>query len=184
MILVDTSISVDHLRDGDPALVTVLEQGQALAHPWVTGELALGRLRDRAGVLQLLDQLSQAVVATAAELLAFIAHHKLFGLGIGYVDAQLLASARLTEDANSGPAIADCRPWPSALASPIRAECPPRCQPSWQPARGGRSRADALLAARWDPGRGPSASAAATAILARCRRRRRASPSCRGGPMR
>ena len=99
MILVDTSIWVDHLRDGDSALVRVLEHGQALAHPWVTGELALGRLRDRAGVLQLLDQLPQAVVATAAELLAFIAHDKLFGVGIGYVDAQLLASARLTEDA-------------------------------------------------------------------------------------
>jgi predicted nucleic acid-binding protein len=99
VILVDTSIWVDHFRDGDPVLVTVLEHGQALAHPWVTGELALGRLRDRAGVLQLLDQLPQAVVATAAELLAFIAHHTLFGVGIGYVDAQLLASARLTEDA-------------------------------------------------------------------------------------
>jgi predicted nucleic acid-binding protein len=99
VILVDTSIWVDHLRDSDPALVTVLERGQALAHPWVTGELALGRLRERAGVLQLLDQLPQAVVATAAELLAFIEHHKLFGVGIGYVDAQLLASARLTEDA-------------------------------------------------------------------------------------
>lgn len=99
MILVDTSIWVGHLRDGDAALVTVLEQGQALAHPWVTGELALGRLRDRARVLQLLDQLPQAVVTTAAELLAFIEHHKLFGVGIGYVDAQLLASARLTEEA-------------------------------------------------------------------------------------
>jgi predicted nucleic acid-binding protein len=99
VILVDTSIWVDHLRDGDRALVTVLEQGQALAHPWVTGELALGRLRDRAGVLQLLDQLPQAVVATAAELLVFIEHHNMFGVGIGYVGAQLLASARLTEDA-------------------------------------------------------------------------------------
>ena len=99
MILVDTSIWVDHLRDGDAALVTVLEQGEALAHPWVTGELALGRLRDRAGVLRLLDQLPQAVLATAAELLAFIEHHHLFGAGIGYVDAQLLASARLTENA-------------------------------------------------------------------------------------
>jgi predicted nucleic acid-binding protein len=99
VILVDTSIWVDHLRDGDRALVTVLEQGQALAHPWVTGELALGGLGDRAGVLQLLDQLPQAVVATAAELLAFIGQHTLFGVGIGYVDAQLLASARLTADA-------------------------------------------------------------------------------------
>jgi predicted nucleic acid-binding protein len=99
VILVDTSVWVDHLRDGDAALVTVLGQAQALAHPWVTGELALGRLRDRAGVLQLLEQLPQAAVATAGELLAFIEHHKLFGVGIGYVDAQLLASARLTEDA-------------------------------------------------------------------------------------
>jgi hypothetical protein len=99
VILVDTSVWVDHLRDGDPALVRVLEQGRALAHPWVTGELGLGRLRDRPGVLRLLDQLPQAVVATAAELLAFVEHQKLFGVGIGYVDVQLLASARLTEDA-------------------------------------------------------------------------------------
>jgi predicted nucleic acid-binding protein len=99
VILVDTSVWVDHLRDGDSALATVLERGRALAHPWVTGELALGRLRDRAGVLQLLDQLPQAVVATSAELLAFVEHHELFGVGIGYVDAQLLASTRLTEDA-------------------------------------------------------------------------------------
>ena len=83
----------------------MLEQGQALAHPWVTGELALGPLRDRAGVLQLRDQLPQAVVATAAELIAFIEHRKLFGVGVGvgvglgYVDPQLRTSTRLTEDA-------------------------------------------------------------------------------------
>ena len=99
MILIDTTVWVDHLRDGDAELVRILERGQALAHPWVTGELALGRLRDRACILRLLDQLPQATLATAGELLGFIERHELFGLGIGYVDAQLLASTVLTEDA-------------------------------------------------------------------------------------
>jgi len=99
VILVDTSVWVDHLRRGDPVLAALLDGGHALAHPWVTGELALGNLRGRAEILRLLDQLPQATVATAAELQAFIARHELFGLGIGYVDAQLLAATLLTDDA-------------------------------------------------------------------------------------
>jgi predicted nucleic acid-binding protein len=99
VILVDTSIWIDHLRHGDRELAAMLERGRVLAHPWVAGELALGRMRDRAGLLRLLDQIPQAAVATAAELLAFIERRELFGLDIGYVDAQLLASTTLSEDA-------------------------------------------------------------------------------------
>ncbi len=68
-------------------------------HPWVTGELALGRLRAREEILRLLGHLPQATVATAPELLGVIERHELFGLGIGYVDAQLLAATMLTDDA-------------------------------------------------------------------------------------
>lgn len=97
MILVDTPVWVDHLRGGDRELAWLLEDGRVLGHPWVTGELALGRMRARAGILRLLGALPQAQVATDAELPAFIDRHELHGLGIGYVDAQLLAAAMLTE---------------------------------------------------------------------------------------
>ncbi|HEU0317755.1 MAG TPA: type II toxin-antitoxin system VapC family toxin [Solirubrobacteraceae bacterium] len=96
MILVDTSVWVDHLRAGDPILVALLERNEVLAHPWVIGELALGNLRQRSEVISLLAGLPQAVLATPAEVLALIDHAKLSGIGIGYVDAQLLAATKLT----------------------------------------------------------------------------------------
>ena len=70
-----------------------------LGHPFVLGEIALGRLRDPDMVLGLMADLPQAVVATDAEVLGFIRRDGLAGLGIGYVDAHLLAAARLTPDA-------------------------------------------------------------------------------------
>lgn len=99
MILVDTAVWIDHFRDGDPHLAELLDHGVVLAHPCVTGELALGRLLARAEILRLLDDLPQATAATTAEVMQLIDQHELFGLGIGYVDAQLLASTMLTADA-------------------------------------------------------------------------------------
>ena len=96
MILVDTSVWVDHLRAGDEALARLLSLEQVLAHPFVTGELALGNLGNRATVLEALLGLPQAQAATDAEVLQLIGAQELFGNGIGYVDAHLLASARLT----------------------------------------------------------------------------------------
>ena len=96
MILVDTSVWIDHLRDGNPALVALLLDSQVLAHPWVTGEIALGNLANRGEVLGLLGNLSQAAVATDTELRTLIDRHRLFGCGIGYVDVQLLAATMLT----------------------------------------------------------------------------------------
>lgn len=96
MILVDTSVWIDHLRAGNPALVALLQDGQVLAHPWVTGEIALGNLANRVEVLGLLGNLSQAAVATDTELLILIDRHRLFGRGVGYVDVQLLAATLLT----------------------------------------------------------------------------------------
>ncbi len=98
MILVDTSVWINHLREGEPALSALLDQNLVLAHPWVVGELALGQLRDRDGVLALLTGLPQATVATTDEVLSLTSHERLYGSGIGYVDAQLLASTRLTQD--------------------------------------------------------------------------------------
>lgn len=96
MILVDTSVWVDHLRAGDDALAALLSSGGVLAHPCVIGEIALGTLRRRKVVLSDLHDLPQAIVATDAEALSFIERRALSGLGIGYVDACLLASTQLT----------------------------------------------------------------------------------------
>ncbi len=100
MILVDTSVWINHLRHGDAALVRCLEVGGVLTHPFVVGELALGNLRQREVILAALCDLPHAEVATDDEVLAFVNRHALFGLGIGYVDAHLLAAASLTSGAS------------------------------------------------------------------------------------
>lgn len=97
MILLDTSIWVDHLRQSDAQVVALLQADLVLAHPFVIGELACGNLKSRADVLELLNTLPQARVALEHEVLFFIDRHKLMGLGIGYIDAHLLAATTLTE---------------------------------------------------------------------------------------
>jgi predicted nucleic acid-binding protein len=99
VILVDTSIWVDHLRSGSATLARHLEADEVLCHPWVIGELALGNLGRRTDVLRLLQGLAQATVAADDEVLEFVAQEALYRSGIGYVDAQLLAATRLTPDA-------------------------------------------------------------------------------------
>ncbi len=94
-MLVDTSVWVDHLRSGDPALSAALEAGQVDMHPFVVGELACGSLKARAELLGLLQALPQTRVATDKEVLFFIDAHALMGRGIGYVDMHLLAAAQL-----------------------------------------------------------------------------------------
>lgn len=96
MILVDTSVWVDHLQRGNAQLAEQLGKGQVLAHPFVMGELALGSLQQRAKVLNAMQNLPMAAVASSDEVLTFIGTHALHGMGIGYVDAHLLASSRLT----------------------------------------------------------------------------------------
>jgi predicted nucleic acid-binding protein len=96
VILVDTSVWVDHLRAGDKTLAALLDAGMVLVHPFVIGELALGDLRQRETVLSALSDLPQAGVATHAEVLPFIGRHALFGRGVGYVDIHLLAAVQLT----------------------------------------------------------------------------------------
>jgi len=99
VILVDTSIWVDYLRAGNAMLAALLDAGMVLTHPFVIGELSLGSLRQREAVLTALSDLPPAVVATDAEVLGFIDRHALFGRGVGYVDAHLLAATRLTAGA-------------------------------------------------------------------------------------
>ncbi|KAG0184421.1 hypothetical protein DFQ28_011152 [Apophysomyces sp. BC1034] len=97
MILVDTSVWIDHLRSGDAMLTALLDEERVLAHPFVIGELALGSMRNRQAVLDALHGLPIAVTATDEEVLRLIDSAPLHGLGIGYVDAHLLAAVRLTE---------------------------------------------------------------------------------------
>jgi predicted nucleic acid-binding protein len=97
--LVDTSVWIDHLRAGNVVLERLLNSAAVLGDPFVIGELALGNLRQRNVVLGALRQLPQAVVASDDEVLVFIGGSRLFGRGIGYIDAHLLAAARLTPDA-------------------------------------------------------------------------------------
>ena len=99
MILVDTSVWLDHLRLGDPQLVGLLEQSSVTMHPFVVGEIACGGLHDRMAVLELLQDLPAATVADSDEVLQFIERHLLHGKGIGYVDVHLLASVALTDGA-------------------------------------------------------------------------------------
>ena len=96
MILVDSSVWMDHLRAGEPALLDILNAGLVLAHPFVVGELACGNLKNRKAVLSLLQDLPAAPVATDEEVLFFIDRHGLMGRGIGYVDAHLLSAISLT----------------------------------------------------------------------------------------
>lgn len=96
MIIVDTSVWIDHLKCGDAALADLLGMGRVLAHSFVTGELALGSLRQRRTVLESLRDLPQATVASDDEVMMLIEREQLYGLGIGFVDAHLLAAARLT----------------------------------------------------------------------------------------
>lgn len=99
MILVDTSVWIDHFRGSGPELSMLLQDCRVLTHPGVTGELALGRLSRRGDILGLLHNLPHAKCATDAEVLTLIEGHQLYGVGIGYVDAHLLAATMLTTGA-------------------------------------------------------------------------------------
>ncbi len=100
MILVDTSIWIDHFRNADADLINLLQNAEVLAHPFVIGEIALGNSRNRGVVIGLLSALPRAVIATDAEVLRLIDVNTLFGQGIGYVDSHLLASTKLTQSSS------------------------------------------------------------------------------------
>jgi predicted nucleic acid-binding protein len=99
MIMVDTSVWVDHFRANEPLLADLLLQNKVLSHPIVRGELALGNLQQRSKILTALDNLPQAPLVFVHEVNFFIERHQLFGLGIGYIDTHLLASTQLIGNA-------------------------------------------------------------------------------------
>jgi len=95
MTLVDTSVWVDHLRHGNDRLASLLDDGSALCHPCVIGELACGNLAHRDRILSLLDALPEAPVAEHVEVLELVRSRKLHGQGLGWIDMHLMASALL-----------------------------------------------------------------------------------------
>lgn len=99
MILVDSSIWIDHLRSANAVLAVALTEGRVVQHPFVTAELALGSLARRDRFVGMLGLLPPAPVVEHAMLLGFVTEHRLFGTGLGMVDAHLLASATQGEGA-------------------------------------------------------------------------------------
>lgn len=98
MIIIDTSIWVDHFKQPRPAIVRLIDNGGLALHPYVFGELALGGFPGDGLAFEAMMDLASAPVASATEMLAFISWAKLRGTGIGYVDTHLLISARLLGD--------------------------------------------------------------------------------------
>lgn len=86
MILIDTSVWIDHLRSPTPHVQNLLFEEQVLVHPYVIGEIAVGHFRKRETILAELSELPRAVVAEEDEVLAFITRNSLYGTGIGYID--------------------------------------------------------------------------------------------------
>jgi len=96
MVLVDTSVWISHLRDGNAELANLLNDGRVLCHPLIVGELACGNLKDRAVILSFLQLLPMSIEAEHDEVLSFIEDNNLMGKGMGYVDVHLITSAVLT----------------------------------------------------------------------------------------
>ncbi len=96
MILVDTSVWIDHLRNGNAELTVLLQQDEVLSHPFIIGELACGTLRNRTEILRLLRELPEARLAEHQEVLGLLESKRLWGCGIGWIDVHLLASALLS----------------------------------------------------------------------------------------
>jgi predicted nucleic acid-binding protein len=97
MVIVDTSLWVTYLREGNHHLEELLLNGEVLCHPFIVGELACGNIKNRTEFLTLLHSLVMAPTVALHKLLYFIEKNTLMGKGIGFVDAHLLASAKLTE---------------------------------------------------------------------------------------
>jgi predicted nucleic acid-binding protein len=96
MVLVDTSVWVLHLREGNIDLERFLNNGEVVCHPFIVGELACGNLKNRIEILSLLQALPTATQADHEDVMQFIDNNQLMGKGLGYIDMHLLASALLT----------------------------------------------------------------------------------------
>ena len=96
MILVDNSVWIEHFRAGSDRLRTLLLDEQVLCHPSIVGEVACGTLQNRSEILSMLKALPEVHLLEHEEVLSFLDTRRLYGRGIGWVDAHLLASTLLT----------------------------------------------------------------------------------------
>jgi predicted nucleic acid-binding protein len=96
MVLVDTSLWVEHLRQGHRGLASSLMKAEVVCHRFVIGELACGFIRNRKEVLSLLRSLPLAVEADHAEVMDFLERNQLMGKGLGLIDIHLMAAAFLS----------------------------------------------------------------------------------------
>ncbi|NNM45943.1 PIN domain-containing protein [Knoellia koreensis] len=99
MILVDTSVWIDHLHRSDPALTELLDGDEIGVHPVVVEELALGNIRQRREFLTLLGNLRSFPVLRHDELLALVDRHRLWGGGLSAADAHVMGSVLLAPGA-------------------------------------------------------------------------------------
>jgi len=97
MILVDTSVWIDHPRDGNSHLTELLNNGEVLCHPFIVGEISCGNLKNRNTILSLLHFLPQSSTIDHGEVMQFLENYRLMGRGIGWIDMHLLASSLLGE---------------------------------------------------------------------------------------
>ena len=97
LILADTSVWTDHLRTNEPLMNQLVAEERLLMHPYVVGELSMGNLPDRTAFMRRLRQMDFAMRASDTEVSRLVEDNCLYGTGIGWVDAHLLASALLTE---------------------------------------------------------------------------------------
>jgi len=98
MVLVDTSVWIQHFRKGCKGLSDLLNESDVACHPFIVGELACGYLKNRKEILSLLQALPMLPLVDPDEYFSFIDTHRLFGKGLGFVDIHILASARLTSN--------------------------------------------------------------------------------------
>jgi predicted nucleic acid-binding protein len=96
MVLVDTSVWIQHFHEGCKGLSDLLNESEVACHPFIVGELACGYLKKRTEILSLLQALPMLPLVDSEEYFTFIDVHRLFGKGLGFVDIHILASARLT----------------------------------------------------------------------------------------
>jgi predicted nucleic acid-binding protein len=93
MILVDTSVWIDHLNKSDADLVNLLNSNTVCTHPFVIGELSCGNISNRSEILALIKALTRIELAFEDEVFALLENKKLYGIGLGFIDIHLLASA-------------------------------------------------------------------------------------------
>ncbi len=97
LVLVDTSVWVEHFRNPNQTLIELLLHDQVKIHPFIIGELACGTPPDRRNTLALLENLAHVRQASISEAMVFIERERLYGQGCGLVDLLLLSSALMTE---------------------------------------------------------------------------------------